>query len=92
MSNYFYLIENQIKNDVTQEGYNFNDIDILITKANNKVIEGQKELNSEKKWKIENRIKEEESQLLKAEQRGETLEELIGKFNNSMALLKIRVK
>ena len=49
-------------------------------------------MNSEKKWKIENRIKEEESQLLKAEQRGETLEELIGKFNNSMALLKIRVK
>ena len=32
------------------------------------------------------------TKLLKAEQRGETLEELIGKFNNSMALLKIRVK
>ena len=92
MSNYCYLVKNIIKNEEKGETYSFSDIDILITKAKNKVVEGRNELGSEKKWKIDNRIKEEESQLLKSKRRGDNLETLIDKFNNSMSLLKIRVK
>ena len=92
MSNYCYLVKNQTKNEMTSEKYSYKDIDILITKAQNKVIEGQNELNSEKKWKMENRIKEEESQIMKSKLRGDRLETLIEKFNNSMPLLEIRVE
>ena len=92
MSNYFYLVKNVEKNEITKETYDYKDIDILITKANNKVIEGKNELDSERKWKAENRIREKESQIQKANLRGDTLETLIDKFNNSMSLLEIRVK
>ena len=92
MSNYFYLVKNVEKNEITKETYDYKDIDILITKANNKVIEGRNELDSEKKWKAENKIREKESQVQKANLRGDTLETLIDKFNNSMSLLEIRVK
>ena len=77
MSNYFYLVKNVEKNEITKERYDYKDIDILITKANNKVIEGKKELDSERKWKAENRIREKESQIQKANLRGDTLETLI---------------
>jgi len=84
ITNYNYLIENK--------GYSIEDAELLITKANNKIVEGQSELNSEKKWKSERRIKEQEIQDENSKMRGDDLETLIENFKRSMSLLKIRVK
>ena len=92
MSNYSYLVTNVEKNESTKETYDIQDIDVLITKASNRVVEGQSELNSEKKWKVERRIKEKEIQYENSKNRGDNLETLIENFNHSMSLLKIRVK
>ena len=92
MSNYFYLIENVKKNEKTNEFYSIEDVDALISKASNNVIEGQQELDSEKKWKEKRRVKEREIQEVNSKNRGDNLETLIENFNRSMPLLKIRVK
>ena len=92
MSNYSYLVKGEIKNDTTNEKYSYKDIDLLITKANNKIIEGQSELQSEKMWKAKYKKEEAERQIQKSQIRGDSLDLLIDRFNNSMSLLKIRVK
>lgn len=92
MSNYYYLIENQVKDEKTKENYSIYDIDELISSATNKIIEGQKELDSEKKWKEKRRVVEKEIQEANSKNRGDNLETLIENFNRSMPLLKIRVK
>ena len=92
MSNYYYLIENQVKDEKTKENYSIYDIDELISSASNKIIEGQQELDSEKKWKEKRRVVEKEIQEANSKNRGDNLETLIENFNRSMPLLKIRVK
>ena len=92
MSNYNYLISNVIKNEKTKDYYSFEDADELIAKANNKIIKGQQELDSEKKWKENQRIIEIKTQEANSKNRGDNLETLIENFNRSMPLLKIRVK
>jgi ribosomal protein L3 len=92
MSNYNYLISNKIKDEKTKDYYSIEDADELISKASNKIIEGQQELDSEKKWKEKRRIIEMEIQDKNSKNRGDNLETLIENFNRSMPLLKIREK